>query len=242
MIIKIRCLSVGTSLLFFILLSCNKPLNYNSYTVEKIGYKVKSINDFIPDSVWNSVQCLNDFSNPWNKDYPFDMSFKAIHTGKYLYLRYDVKDSNVLIYDKMKSELDVAQSDRVEIFFRKNKNMNPYFCLEIDPKGKVLDYKAEFYRRFDNSWNWPNGHLFAKGVTIKNGYRVDVILSLESLKMLGLLKDNKMEVGIYRGDCTRLAEDLKSEAKIEWITWVDPKTDEPDFHVPTSFGKIILNK
>jgi hypothetical protein len=46
-----------------------------------------------------------------------------------------------------------------------------------------------------------------------------------------------MNAGLYRGECVKLEGD---KATLRWISWVDPKTANPDFHVASSFGKFIL--
>ncbi len=97
-----------------------------------------------------------------------------------------------------------------------------------------------FYRKFDYTWSWPNGHLFTKGCINTDGYRVDVKISLESLKALDLIHKNIIQIGIYRGDCISLPNEKQKNADIKWITWVDPNTETPDFHVPSSFGFLEL--
>ena len=98
----------------------------------------------------------------------------------------------------------------------------------------ILFYNAWFY--FDRNWKWPDS-LFLKTNILDGHYTVEGKISLSTLNKLGLIKDNELEIGIYRGHCTEL---VGENATIEWSTWVDSKTDEPDFHVPASFGKVKL--
>ena len=205
-------------------------------------YKIHSISSNLSDDLWEKAILLNDFSCPWLNETPEETHFRALYDDRYLYLRYDVIDSNINIYCLNDTKMDVTQSDRVEIFFRENKALNPYYGLEIDPNGKVLDYLATFYREFDYTWHWPKGHLFTKGNINTNGYRVDVKISLESLKMFNLIQNNRLEVGIYRADCFALPTKKIKDAEIKWVSWVNPKTKIPDFHVPSSFGILELKK
>ena len=204
-------------------------------------YLIHRINNFIEsEDIWEQSIVLKDFSHPWRSESAKETCFRALYDTKYLYLRYDVKDENINIFSKTGSKIEVVKSDRVEIFFRKNNQLEPYYCLEIDPNGKILDYSASYYRKFDYSWVWPKGQLFVEGFSNSKGYRVDVKISLESLEELDLLHNKTIEVGIFRADCTTLLTDDEGDSSIKWISWVDPKTQTPDFHVPSSFGVLEL--
>ena len=227
-------------LVLILCFNCNIKTNMKTYQVKKTNsiYKMQLIEE--NDKNWKEATPLSDFSYPWRNELPEETIFKALYDDNYLFLKYEVKDSNILISNVHNSKMDVAQSDRVEIFFRKDETLKEYYCLEIDPKGKVLDYKASYYRKFDENWSWPKGHLFVTGENIKGGYKVEVSISLKSLKDLGLLKNDEIESGIYRGNCIELPSKENIDGKIKWISWINPMTDMPDFHVPNSFGILKL--
>jgi hypothetical protein len=136
--------------------------------------------------------------------------------------------------DNSISSIDV--SDRVELFFRSNAELNPYYCLEIDPTPRVMDFKAHNYRDFDFNWNWPKEDLIVKSSFNANGFCVEGKISISSLNKLNLLNDNKIETGIYRAKYQKIKENYVPT----WITWVNPKTETPDFHVSSSFGILKL--
>jgi hypothetical protein len=224
--------------------SCKTPIEtkrMSSYSVKKINSKVKYNFSDNFEGVWKNAILLEDFSQPWLELTSQKTTFRALYDDKYLYLRYNVVDSNILLYNNNNNETDVIQSDRIEIFFRKDLELSEYYCLEIDPTGKVLDYSASYYRKFDFSWTWPKGHLYTNGKYLKDGYEVDVRISLESLQNLNLFnKVGELEIGIYRADCISLPNENKKESIFNWITWVNPGTSIPDFHVPSSFGVLKL--
>ena len=119
--------------------------------------------------------------------------------------------------------------DRVEIFFSCDPDMSCYYGLEIDPQGKVMDYKNAFYRQFDFSWT---GEVSATGRRLPAAYRVEASFGLDYLRSLGVLKeDGSLLGGLYRADA--LCPD-----DIRWYSLVDPHTPEPDFHVPGSLFPI----
>jgi len=222
--------------------STHKKISKPQNSVMKKYFIHKTEDSIAPENVWRKAILLQDFSLPWKSEKPQVTSFRALYDDNYLYLRYDVKDDGILINLKTGKKQDVINSDRVEIFFRTNDKLDQYYCLEIDPNGLVLDYSAKYYREFDFSWAWPKKHLFVKANLNHDGYRVDVKISLESLQNLGLLHDNIIEAGIFRGDCIRLPTEGETSANIKWISWVKPKTKTPDFHVPSSFGILELKK
>jgi len=206
-------------------------------------YSVIKITDNITPSgkgdnpLWNSAQILTDFTYPWEKGKPLPTKFRALHNKDWLYCLFDVKDDNVNILQDKNDKSEVAASSRVEIFFRIDDRLTPYYGLEMDPLGRVLDYKANFHRNFDGEWSWPAGHLIIKTERRKDGYSVEVAISKASLRALGLLKNKNLEAGLYRGNCTPKG---KGDPDFKWISWVKPDSKTPDFHIPSSFGILRL--
>lgn len=198
-----------------------------SYFVEKTGEVLQ----------WDSAARLVDFSYPWNDGIPPRTSFKALHDDDWLHLLYEAEDDNINVYVDKNEKLEVMPSDRVEIFFRTDSKLAPYYALEIDPLGRVMDYRATYHRNFDKSWSWPAEGLSVRAEVSAHGYRVQVAISKRSLSDLGLLRNHKLEAGIFRANCVKL---VGSEASIKWISWIPPKSETPDFHVPSAFGSLIL--
>lgn len=191
------------------------------------------------DPQWQNAIQLSDFVYPWDNGTPPATTFQALHDERWLYLFYEVEDNTINVYVDKNKKSDIDLSDRVEIFFRIDNKLSPYYGLEIDPIGRIMDYQATYHRKFDFDWTWPNGGINVKTATTKNGYTVEVAISKESLITLGLLKNNRLEAGIFRGDCVKL---IGNEASINWISWIKPASDTPDFHIPSAFGLLILEK
>lgn len=188
---------------------------------------------------WKEGNLLSDFSYPWETTVAPSTKFKAVHNDEWVYFLFQVKDENINIFVDKNHKSEVASSCRAEIFFKVNDRLSPYYCLEIDPLGRVLDYKAKFYRKFDTLWSWPPGHLVIKTEQKKDGYVVEFAISKDSLKKLGLLKNQNLQAGLYRGDCLNLKENC---TEFKWISWVNPDSKTPDFHIPSSFGMLRLEE
>ena len=212
----------------------------NLYNVkeEKVYFaKKQSPIDVTSGPDWSLAQKLDDFSYPWREEIPSATIFQAVWDDHNFWFRFEVEDENILVYRDKDLKEEVVYSDRVEIFFKKDDKMTPYFCLEMDPLSRVLDYDAHFYRKVNFGWKWPDNGLSVKGTKTGTGYVVEGNISLASLKKLGMLNDGKLLAGLFRGECVALNG---KNADLRWISWVDPQTERPDFHVPSAFGVIEL--
>lgn len=214
------------------------PMNEGTKT-----YQVKKITVAIEPSgkgnhpLWKNASELSDFSYPWEKGTPPLTKFRAMHNDTWLYCLFEVVDDNINIQQITNDKAEVAASSRVEIFFRKDDKLKPYYGLELDPLGRVLDYECTYHRNFNSQWSWPAGHLIVKTERRQNGYSVEIAISKASLEKLGLLKNKTLQAGLYRGDCF-----LKTDGSpdFKWISWVKPDSKTPDFHIPSSFGILTL--
>jgi hypothetical protein len=103
----------------------------------------------------------------------------------------------------------------------------------------VHDYKGKFYREFDDEWS-PEGGCEHATKVIPGGYEVEAAISRAALEGFGfkLEPGSRWRAGLFRADFTsrRAADDPF------WITWVDANGPEPDFHIQTSFGGIVLGE
>jgi len=189
-------------------------------------------------SILNDAEELTDFVYPWETGKPVaSMKFKAMYDDQWLYWLFQVEDEDIKIHVDKNEKEEVVYSDRVELFFTTDEALSSYYCLEIDPLARVFDYRGSHYRKFNTSWNWPEGHLNVYAQRSNIGYSVTGMISIESLKKLDLLKNAMLRCGLYRGKCMEI--NLEKEA-MKWISWIDPKSASPDFHIPSSFGTLRL--
>lgn len=145
------------------------------------------------------------------------------------------EDSSPAAAPKSDDEQEVNGQDRGEIFLWDGDPKQAYYCFEIAPLGAILDYKAEFYRKFDDTWS-PNGKWEYKTLVTAKGYNIEMVLSRESIEAMGLkLKaGERFRLGLFRADYD------KYNGTPTWITWID-RCGEPDFHIAESFGTAELN-
>lgn len=150
-------------------------------------------------------------------------------SSKNLTFAFEVVDPTLAGAKPSSNERDVDGQDRVEIFIWSGKPQDPYYCIEMASLGAIHDYKARFYRKFDDSWS-PAGWK-CRVTTTKDGYVVEGSLSRAAMASMGqkLRASQSFRLGLFRADFSKLRGDPT------WITWVDRK-GEPDFHVADSFG------
>lgn len=227
------------SCLLLFVLSCTLSERPESETVIiPMQDRQPDIDGVFDNDEWNKATVIKNFKRPWTKGKELRTEFFALTDANYFYFAYKCKDEQIVL-SSGSEEIDVAKSDRVEIFFAKKPDLKEYYCLEIDPNGRILDYMASHYRVFNYSWRFPG--ITTKGKLNKEGYTVEGKISLDVLTQMGLIDLKNPDLcffaGLYRAD---FKDDKENDLSVEWISWTDPKTREPDFHVPSSFGRFCL--
>jgi hypothetical protein len=147
----------------------------------------------------------------------------------------------------------------VEVYLGRDEQMRDYFCLEVDSKGRVFDYRGSYYRQLDPNWKCEG--LETKATALPHGYEVEGRIPVRTFVALGfpaLRPGVKICCGLYRAEFShdRSGRPVEQRASVhnmglrvegpppieEWLSWVDPKTKEPDFHVPSSMGWMEIVK
>lgn len=213
------------------------PLQAQTYVVKKIPAGVMQVTGNGTNDAWNKANVLTAFSYPWETETAPSTSFAALWDGNWLYCLYKVKDDSVNTLIIKNEKREVGASDRVEIFLTPDTTMTPYYCLEIDSRGRVLDYTAWYYRKMGYHWQWPVEQLIIKTSVQKYGYIVEAAIGIPSLKKLGLLQNNRLNAGLFRAECKSI---VNGKADLKWISWIDPRSAKPDFHIPSAFGMLVL--
>ncbi|WP_264523377.1 sugar-binding protein [Flavobacterium sp. N502536] len=188
-------------------------------------------------SFWEKANELTDFCSAWNSD-PFSkIAFSAFWDRENLFFKFRVFDTHIHLDQKDDSIDSIGNSDRVELFFRINASLDPYYCLEIDTAGRVMDFKARPGKDFDFDWNWPKNDLEITTSKDEISFTVEGRISIQSLKQLNLIQNNTIEAGVFRA---KFDKNTNDEYEPTWISWVNPNTETPNFHIASSFGKFIL--
>ncbi len=211
------------------------------------------------EPAWKEAAVEKRFVFPW-KPVPAPLTeFRALCDGTNLYFTFRVQDADIVALDRLRDEQDEVFEDRVEVYLSRDDRMTDYYCFEVDSRGRAFDYRGAYYRRLDTQWKFAG--LETKGAPLPQGYEIEGRIPLKSLMALGLpaLRPGvKIRCGLYRAEFShdrsgRAVEQKESLHNLgrkvegpppieEWISWVDPKTKEPDFHVPASLGWLEFAK
>jgi hypothetical protein len=205
------------------------------------------------EPAWKDAAEDKRFTFPWKRAVAPDTAFRALCDGTNLFFSFRVQDADVVVLGKLRDKADEVFEDRVEVYLSRDDQMRTYFCFEIDSRGRVFDYRGAFYRHLEPSWKFEG--LEAKASLLPKGYEIEGRVPLRSLTALGfpaVRPGARLRCGLYRAEFShdRSGRPVEQKASLhnlgrqpeglppieEWISWVDPKTREPDFHVPASLG------
>ena len=178
---------------------------------------------------------------------------RAVGDETHIYFTFRVRDDDIVAMERLRDEEDGVFEDRIEMYFGRDEQMKDYYCLEVDSRGRVFDYRASYPRRFDSKWNCAG--LEARSAALPQGYEVEGRIPIETFSALGfpvLRPGVRIRCGLYRAEFShdRSGRPVEQQANIhtmgrqpvgpppieDWLSWVDPKTKEQDFHVPSSMG------
>jgi hypothetical protein len=188
---------------------------------------------------WSLANTLNDFAFPWQSGEAPLTEFRALYDDTSLHFRFDCIDDDLVLVSGESARASVEGSDRVELFLTPSLALDPYYCLEIDPRAEVHDYRCRSYRKFEWDWRFP-GLSAAAGIDAeRNRYWVQAQLPLATLRALAVLRPGARDfyAGVYRAEFSHRPD---GTVHFGWLPWVDPHTQKPDFHVPASFGRFEL--
>ena len=203
------------------------------YQVRKAD-RTLSLDGKASDPAWAKAELLNDFRFPWQDREVPSTEFRALWDEEYLYFQFVVVDQDIVLGEGMSNDEAVLGSDRVELFFAVNPELQPYYSLEMDPRTWYFDSKGRHHRKIDAGWSWPDLDLAASITT--EGYILEGRTSLQTLSDLELWQDEEQSqliVGVFRAEFEH-ADD--GSVRHNWISWIMPDSPTPDFHIPSAFG------
>lgn len=232
------------------------PLPGPVYNVRRASSSGPTLNGRADDRRWSHARADTRFIFPWREHPAPATEFRALYDDAWLYFAFRAHDLDLVVMETLRDRVDVVFEDRVEMFFSTDDQMTRYYCLEMDPLGRVFDYAASFYRQLDLDWQWKGLEVY--GSILDDGYVVEGRVPLAGFKAMGmpLGPGGTVRCGLYRAEfshdrsgrtiapadrvpvCGRLP--VGAPPVEEWISWVHPGTAQPDFHVPSSLGFLTL--
>ncbi len=207
-------------------------VDHTNKVLSEYGHTLNTSENLIIDANlqdWDKNNYIYGLTNPWGSQSKDNTHFDYKITNDHFYFYFKTTD-NTPTTSPYAKELSVEEGDRVELFFSSEKDLSKYYCVEINPEGYVLDYRAKFYRRFNDKWDLKS--LRISTAVTENGYIVEGKISLDEFKSLRLV--DEVYLGVFRAD-------YQDGEKVNWYTKTIPDSRTPDFHIPSAFEKIFLN-
>lgn len=135
---------------------------------------------------------------------------------------FEVVDSTMTVSEDFPTERTVDDEDRVEVFFSRDSLMSSYWCAEIDPYARPMDYAAHFGQPFDYGWNFSKLECDADLTSV--GYRVAASVALSELRKLGI-DTRAFWMGVFRAD-------FHPDMTVNWYSLVPTDDTSAYFHKP----------
>jgi len=206
--------------LIFILFMCAQCNTIKSSTKLKLGHLE-----------------LASLHNPWSKGEEVKTFVTIKSDLDSFYFTFKATDTTLVSkVDESLPMNGIEVSDRVELFFSIDDKMSKYYGMEIDPFGRILDFSATSYRNVEFDWSWPSSILKISSLIYKSGYTISGSISLEYLRELELIQNDRLNIGIFQADY----RNIRNPQDVLWYSWKEPSSNTPDFHIPSALGIIQI--
>ena len=180
--------------------------------------------------VWEKVPVLKSFSAPWTDNRQDETAFQCYLSPHYFYFRFQVPDQTLTMHEPFLKKLDVCDEDRAEIFLSATSGMETYYSMEIDPRGRALDYVTNYYRQFDYDWSFSTLQIETQ---IEDwGYIVAGRLSTAEMLQLGIPLDG-FYMGVFRAD-------FDGPKNVVWYSLLRVEREKADFHIPEMLYRVSV--
>lgn len=162
---------------------------------------------------------VKDFLCPWVDTVPQSTTFACWLDEHRFHFRFMIEDNDVVLQETWDGESTLEREDRVAIAISNNQELGQLYCLELDAKGRVRDFKKDIQQRIDTSWNCDG--LVTKCQSTEQGFIVSAsipIAILSSLSSQSIDANTMILAGLFRIDHSRTSKSAT------WCSWQLPST------------------
>lgn len=230
------------------------------YRCRKTQGKI-TINAGLAEPDWQRAETIELAAFPWQeqtgglKQRTFA---KLLWDDRFLYVAFVAQDVDITGERKPRDQ-EVWMDDCVEVFLDPEEADGEYLGFEVNAQGSLFDYRAKLYRELDISYS-PNNVDVASYLERRRNdpqnqagkYVIEMRIPLSALTgrkvvRYKLAKEGPAEVlpvkpgttvglGLYRVDHNTIG----GQKTIAYSLWKAPWTDRPDFHLLSTFGRLVF--
>ena len=168
-----------------LLSACEKQPSQPTFSMQWLTAEPDT-GQIINAEVWQQVSLHEGFDAHWSGKQD-ETKFQCYLSPHYFYFKFQVPEQTLTLKEPFEKKLDVCNEDRAEIFLSATPDMHTYYCMEMDPKGRALDYVTNYYRKYD--YNWAFHSLQMETSILDNSYIVAGRLSTAEMLQLGIPLD-----------------------------------------------------
>ena len=172
---------------------------------------------------------VKDFLCPWVDTVPQSTTFACWLDQDRFHFRFTVKDDDVVLQENWDGENTLEREDRVAFAVSNDQEFGQLYCLELDAKGRVRDFKRDIHQKIDTSWTCDG--LVAKSQSTEEGYIVSAsipIATLSSLSKQSIDANAMILAGLIRTDHSSTSKSAT------WSSWQLPSTSSDSPYVRSS--------
>jgi hypothetical protein len=191
------------------------------------------------DEVWAQASPLH-FDTDWAGHFsPTRTTVRALWSPKGLYVLWEL-DNAKLDTDRSRpanvERKDLYEEDSVEMFIAPDPAVRTrYFEIEVGPYGHFFDLLVDRTpgqpKLSDESWS---AGLRIGTSRDEAAHKAIIEIAIESPDVLAALKAGaELPLGLYR---------MEGKAPREYLAAFPTHTPKPNFHVPSAFGTLVLDR
>jgi uncharacterized protein (DUF362 family) len=163
---------------------------------------------------------------------------RAAWTNEALSMRWNLSGAGLNVDDSKPTETErekLYEEDCVELFFTPDAaDPNHYYEIELGPKGHFFDLEVHRRAKVDvkNAIAWSSAPKIATKVdTDKHTATIDATFRAPDI-VKALKAGASLPLALYR---------MEGKSPRKYLAWSPTRTPKPDFHVPSAFGRLVLD-
>jgi uncharacterized protein (DUF362 family) len=123
------------------------------------------------------------------------------------------------------------EEDCAEIFLAPDpKNRDRYFEMEVGPRGHFFDIDVDHAKKTsDTAWS-AKMTIAARADEAAHVAHLEIAVRAPEI-VATLVPNARLPLGLYR---------IEGKSPRTYLAWSPPRTDKPNFHVPSAFGTLVL--